>query len=107
MTWLLRRQVYLNKLTGQLPPITANCPLCVRRQNTSDGFGSGLTVQPMRAGYGAHPGGLCAACVSVQLPPPFPSLPAECTTAEYIKGMAHYTIHARALWCNAQSFGIK
>ena len=45
--------MYLNKLTGQLPPVTPNCPLCVRRQNTSDGFGSGVTVQPMRAGYGA------------------------------------------------------
>lgn len=51
---LLHRQVYLNKLTGQLPPVAPNCPLCVRRQNTSDGFGSGVTVQPMRAGYGAR-----------------------------------------------------
>ncbi len=57
------RQVYLNKLTGMLPAVSPNCPLCTRRANTSDGFGSGLTVQPMRAGSGApaRPGrGVCA-----------------------------------------------
>ena len=46
-------QLYQNKLSGTLPAVTPNCPLCTPHQNTTNGFGSALTVQPMRPGYGA------------------------------------------------------
>ncbi len=50
--------VYLNNLTGPLPPIEHNCNLCsVKRTtpgsiNSAVGMGMGMVLEPMRAGYG-------------------------------------------------------
>ena len=52
--------LYQNKLSGQLPAITPNCPLCNSRLTTAGdlnadiGSGSGLVLEPMRAGFGAR-----------------------------------------------------
>ena len=53
-------QLYQNKLSGTLPAVAPNCPLCSPHQNTTNGFGSALTVQPMRPGYGAPHAALVA-----------------------------------------------
>lgn len=51
--------LYLNNLTGPLPAITPNCPLCAARLSVpgsgyEPGQGSGLILEPMRAGFGAR-----------------------------------------------------
>ena len=52
--------LYMNNLSGPLPAITTNCPLCNRRMtlpgsfNGDPGSGSGLVLEPMRAGFGAQ-----------------------------------------------------
>ena len=52
--------LYLNNLSGPLPAITPNCPLCNPRLtlpgsfNGDPGRGSGLILEPMRAGFGAR-----------------------------------------------------
>ena len=54
--------LYLNNLTGPLPAITPNCPLCAARLSVltdpgtqyDPGKGSGLILEPMRAGFGAR-----------------------------------------------------
>ena len=48
----------MNKLSGPLPAVTRNCPLCNPRNATdphSSRTGAALTVEPMRDGYGAPP----------------------------------------------------
>ena len=52
--------LYMNKLSGTLPEISPNCPLCDRRLtwrgsfNGDPGSGSGLILEPMRSGFGAQ-----------------------------------------------------
>ena len=49
------KQVYLNKMSGRLPRITPNCPLCLPRSSSISGWkgAGGLVADPMRAGYGS------------------------------------------------------
>ena len=46
-------QVYLNRLSGPLPPITKDCPLCSLRWHDTYGWAAGLVLEPMRPNYGA------------------------------------------------------
>ena len=52
--------LYQNNLSGPLPAITPNCPLCNPRLtlpgsfNGDPGRGSGLILEPMRASFGAQ-----------------------------------------------------
>ena len=47
----------MNNLSGPLPSVTRDCPLCNARNatdpSTGGSSGSALTIAPMRTGYGA------------------------------------------------------